>query len=206
MSCTAGSAIEQQLFWLFGLRATGDRFDDNKRDFRRERGQELSFTARYILELIEIEAIVTEDEWLDALLKKFGAEFPATGIFSEFARKHAPETSVRDDPDHALMTWIEFEERLFRTLERHIVSKRLADGFMLSKKADVEGFIKFSLSVQNRRKSRAGSALEHHLAAIFSARKLRFERGARTENNNRPDFLFPGARNTIRQRFQKIAL
>jgi hypothetical protein len=194
MSCTAGSAIEQQLFWLFGLRATGDRFDDNKRDFRRERGQELSFTARYILELIEIEAIVTEDEWLDALLKKFGAEFPATGIFSEFARKHAPETSVRDDPDHALMTWIEFEERLFRTLERHIVSKRLADGFMLSKKADVEGFIKFSLSVQNRRKSRAGSALEHHLAAIFSARKLRFERGARTENNNRPDFLFPGAK------------
>jgi hypothetical protein len=58
----------------------------------------------------------------------------------------------------------------------------------------VEGFIKFSLSVQNRRKSRAGSALEHHLAAIFTSRRLKFERGAKTENNNKPDFLFPGAK------------
>ncbi|MCS3729345.1 type II restriction endonuclease [Bradyrhizobium betae] len=194
MSCAAGSAIEQQLCWLFGLHATGDRFGDNKRDLRRERGQELSFTARYILELIEIEAIITEDEWLEAILKKFGSKFPSTSLFSEFARKHAPETSVRDDPDHALTTWIEFEERLFRTLERHIVSERLANGFMSGKQADVEGFIKFSLSVQNRRKSRAGSALENHLAAIFTARKLKFERGVRTENNNKPDFLFPGAK------------
>ncbi|UGY06653.1 type II restriction endonuclease [Bradyrhizobium quebecense] len=194
MSCAAGSAIEQQLFWLFGLRATGERFDENKRDLRQDRGQELSFTARYILELIEIEAIITEDEWLDALLKKFGAKFPATRLFSEFARRHAPETSIRDDPDHALITWIEFEERLFRTLERYIVSERLADGFMHGRQADVEGFIKFSLSVQNRRKSRAGSALENHLAVIFDARGLKFERGAKTENNNKPDFLFPGAK------------
>ena len=62
------------------------------------------------------------------------------------------------------------------------------------KRADVEGFIKFSLSVQNRRKSRARSALEHHLSAIFTSRRLKFERGAKTENNNKPDFLFPGAK------------
>ena len=111
-----------------------------------------------------------------------------------------------DDPDHALLTWIEFEERLFRTLERHIVSKRLADGFMRGKRADVEGFIKFSLSVQNRRKSRAGSALEHHLATIFTSRKLRFERGAKTENNNKPDFLFPGAKEYGSQAFSAKGL
>lgn len=194
MSCAAGSAIEQQLLWLFGLHAPGERFDNNKRDLRRQSGQELSFTARYILELIEIEAVITEDEWLDVLLKKFGPKFPATEAFSDFARKHAPEASARDDPDHALMTWIEFEERLFRTLERHIVSTRLTEGFMLGKQADVDGFIKFSLSVQNRRKSRAGSALESHLAKIFGTNELKFERGAKTENNNKPDFLFPGAK------------
>ncbi|MCP4621891.1 MAG: type II restriction endonuclease [Bradyrhizobium sp.] len=193
MTCAAGSAIEQQLFWLFGLQATGKEFGRNKRDFRREHGHELSFTARYILELIEIEAIITEDEWLELLLKKFGPTFPPTQLFSAFARENAPDASATDDPDHALVTWIEFEERLFRTLERHIVSNRLAEGFMLGKRPDVEGFIKFSLSVQNRRKSRAGSALESHLATIFTTNHLKFERGARTEHNNKPDFLFPGA-------------
>ena len=49
MSCVSGSAIEQQLFWLFGLKVSGERFGANKRDLRREHGQELSFTARYIL-------------------------------------------------------------------------------------------------------------------------------------------------------------
>ncbi|MEH2494334.1 hypothetical protein V1294_000813 [Bradyrhizobium sp. AZCC 1678] len=194
MSCASDSAIRQQLLWLFGLQATDDKFEDNQRDFRREHGQELSFTARYILEMIEIEAIITEDEWLDLLLKKFGPRFPSTDQFSIFVRKHAPDVSAIDSPDHALTTWIEFEERLFRTLERHIVSNRLADGFMLGKRADVEGFIKFSLSVQNRRKSRAGSALENHLATIFRLNELKFERGAKTENNNKPDFLFPGAK------------
>lgn len=58
---------------------------------------------------------------------------------------------------------------------------------------DVDGFIGFSLSVQNRRKSRAGRALENHLEAVFTAHSLRYERGAVTERNNKPDFLFPGA-------------
>ena len=56
----------------------------------------------------------------------------------------------------------------------------------------MDQFLSFSLSVQNRRKARAGQALEHHLEAIFQARRLRFSRGAETENRNRPDFLFPG--------------
>lgn len=193
MSCAAGSAIEQQLFWLFGLQASGDRFDANSRDFRNEKGRELSFTARYVLDLIGIEAIITEDDWLDRLLEKFGPNFPTTALFSTFARKHAPEIDIHADPDHALMTWIEFEERLFRTLERHIVGLRVKQGFMDAGKADVDGFIQYSLSVQNRRKSRAGSSLENHLSEIFKTENLKFARGAKTENKSKPDFLFPGA-------------
>lgn len=56
----------------------------------------------------------------------------------------------------------------------------------------MEEFIQYSLSVHNRRKSRVGRALEHHVEAIFSAFRLKFERGARTEGNSKPDFLFPG--------------
>jgi EcoRII C terminal len=50
-----------------------------------------------------------------------------------------------------------------------------------------------SLSIQNRRKSRVGLALENHLEAIFKAYDLRFDRGKMTENKSKPDFLFPGA-------------
>lgn len=58
--------------------------------------------------------------------------------------------------------------------------------------ADVDSFIKFSLSVQNRRKSRVGHALEHHLAWILASCEIQYARGAETENRAKPDFLFPG--------------
>lgn len=103
--------------------------------------------------------------------------------------KRANPISPIDDPDAALEAWMEHEEILFRALERSIVKEKLVSGF-----AEVDDFISFSLSVQNRRKSRVGHALENHLAAIFDANDLRYERGARTENNSRPDFLFPGSK------------
>ena len=37
-----------------------------------------------------------------------------------------------------------------------------------------------------------GYAFENHLVAIFESRKLQFQRGCRTENHSKPDFLFPG--------------
>ena len=57
--------------------------------------------------------------------------------------------------------------------------------------SDVESFIKYSLSVLNRRKSRAGKSFENHLEALFKIRKIRYSREAITENRVRPDFLFP---------------
>ncbi len=81
---------------------------------------------------------------------------------------------------------------MFRRLERRIVAERIGGGFLAPEGADVDGFLSFSLSVQNRRKSRAGQALEHHLEAIFTANGIQNVRGAETENKNKPDFLFPG--------------
>jgi hypothetical protein len=43
--------------------------------------------------------------------------------------------------------WMEREEILFRTLEKHLLGDQLRKGFA----EDVDGFIAFSLSVQNRR-------------------------------------------------------
>ena len=87
------------------------------------------------------------------------------------------------------MAWIRHEEMLFRTLERKIVEQQLEQGFN-----DVDHFVRFSLSVQNRRKSRVGYALEHHLKAVFKACKLPFGWQVVTEHRSKVDFLFPGAK------------
>jgi hypothetical protein len=55
----------------------------------------------------------------------------------------------------------------------------------------VEAFLEYSLSVQNRRKARAGLAFENHLEALFVESGIGYVRGARTEGKRTPDFLFP---------------
>jgi len=189
--CPKDSTIEQQLLWLFGL----DHPDGNllhQKDLQDDRDRSLGYVARQILEFIGIEAVVTEDDWLDRLLERFGPVFPGTRVFSAFARDAMSDVDPRDDPDAALIGWMDFEERLFMTLERHIVSERLRQGFLGDGSPDIDGFIKFSLSVQNRRKSRAGWAFGNHIEAILQAHDLRFKREATTEKRNGPDFLFPG--------------
>ncbi len=185
--------MEQQLLWLFGLALVRDH-KIRQRDLRKDQGPEIGFAARYILDALEIEIVEPEADVLDKLLKKFGGKFPNTRAFSEFARKSLADVSASGNPDATIMAWIEREEALFRRLERHIVAQRLTKGFMGKDGADIDGFIKFSLSVQNRRKARVGQALEHHLEALFNAHQVQFARGAETENRNKPDFLFPGPR------------
>ena len=65
---------------------------------------------------------------------------------------------------------------------------RGGSGFSADK---VEEFIAFSLSVQNRRKSRVGHALENHIEQIFKTLGVQHARGAYTEGKSKPDFLFP---------------
>ena len=47
-------------------------------------------------------------------------------------------------------------------------------------------------SVQNRRKSRVGSAFEHHIEEVFLRQGIRYDRTKITENKSKPDFIFPG--------------
>lgn len=96
-----------------------------------------------------------------------------------------------EEPDKASLRWIEQEEKLFKRLERHMVARRLEQGFSDDSTTDVEGFIQFSLSVHNRRKSRVGYALENHLEEIFNTHNLMYSRTQSTENKSKPDFLFP---------------
>lgn len=112
---------------------------------------------------------------------------------------------------------------MFRRLERRIVSKRLEEGFRDGNRINVDDFIKYSLSVQNRRKSRMGYSLENHLEAVFLALNIGYVRGTVTELRYKPDFLFPstkaykdapaeghpcltmlGAKSTCRERWRQV--
>lgn len=186
-----GSTLENQIAWLFGLdgeMGAGFRFEG----FEGASDRGLDFVARYILEELGIEPEEPEADRLDGIIARFNGAFPASREFSALARQHAGAPDPRDDPDGALLGWLEFEDSLFRRLERHIVSTRLQGGFLADGVADVDGFLQFSLSVQNRRKSRMGLSFENHVEAALSGLAIRFERGARTEGNSKPDFLFPG--------------
>jgi hypothetical protein len=189
--CGVGTTIEKQLLWLFGLKVSGQ--DIVEKDLRSTADVELGLSARYVLGLIGVEARIEDDDWLSQLTLRFGSKFPTTAEFSAFARKVVADVDVMGDPDGALMRWLEQEELLFYTLERHLIAKRLEDGFSIGETADVDGFIRFSLSVQNRRKSRAGYSLENHLQFVFDQFGLTYQRGARTEGKRKPDFLFPGS-------------
>lgn len=188
----ATGAVQNQLLWLFGLEPPGDQ-NVTVQQLDAEHDTELGFAARYILDGLSIEPEEPEADRLDRLIEAYGLVFPKTRAFSELARRSLPEVSAIDDPDGALVDWLDQEERLFRRLERRIVAERIGNGFQAAGVIDVDGFLSFSLSVQNRRKARAGQALENHLEAVFLAQGIRFARGAQTENRNKPDFLFPGA-------------
>ena len=187
----AAGTTQNQLLWLFGLEHPENQ-NLTIQHLDATHDTELGFVARYVLDELAIEPEEPEAAHLDQLIDPFGLVFPKTRAFSALARASLPEVSAADDADGALVDWLDREEQLFRRLERRIVAERVSDGFHASGLVDVDGFLAFSLSVQNRRKARAGQALENHLEAVFEAQEIRYTRGAETENRNKPDFLFPG--------------
>lgn len=186
------STVQNQLLWLFGFEA------EPKLGFEAHRvagdeDAELDFAARLILDEIGVEYEDPEANTLDSIIERFGSTFPKTRDFSDLARLTLPGVDARDDPDAALLAWLDHEEAMFRRLERRIVGDRISEGFGSGESVDVDGFLKYSLQVQNRRKSRMGRSFEHHLEAVFRAQELKFDVQVHTEHGNTADFLFPGS-------------
>lgn len=184
-----GSSAASQMEWLFGF--SDETYPKFSVRAELENDQDrVGFAATFVLESIGVVVEKTQNSFLDTMLDRFSGTFPSTREFSAFARSTLPDVSARDDVDAAVMAWMEREEILFRTLERHKLGDRLRSGF---DSEDVDGFLGFALSVLNRRKSRVGLALENHIEHALVALDIRFERAPLTENRSKPDFLFPGA-------------
>lgn len=146
-------------------------------------------------QLIDIASANTPEKQLETNIQELVSlytDFPETKQMAKLARDiynkiHGiTDVEICKLPDIQLLKWIDTEYSLFRGFEEKIYAPVYSTPF-----PNCQELIKFSNIILNRRKSRAGKSLEHHLATIFTAAKLEYEEQAITEDNKKPDFLFP---------------
>lgn len=146
-------------------------------------------------QLIDVTQANTPEKQLETDIQELVAlytDFPETRQMAEFARTiynkvhNITDAKICDTPDEQLLKWIDTEYSLFRSFEEKVYEPIYSKPF-----PNCQELIKFSNIILNRRKSRAGKSLEHHLATIFTAAELEYEEQAVTEDNKKPDFLFP---------------
>lgn len=147
--------------------------------------------------LIDINRKWTSEIRVKRLIEEFTSnqtDFPGTQEMATEAQKcynkayNITTQHLIDYPDDILLKWIDTEFTLFRCLEEKLYRSVISKPF-----SNIESFIQTANEVLNRRKSRAGKSLEHHLSNIFTQNRLIFEEQAITEENKKPDFLFPNS-------------
>ena len=193
------STVANQILWLFGINDISHPGFSVRGELESEQDR-IAFASRIILEQIGVEIQDSADTYLDDMIEMFGGSFPPTKDFSEYARSTLRDVNALECPDIALMSWMEREEILFRTLERYLIAERLSQGFV------VDDFLSLSLSVQNRRKSRVGYALENHMEKIFADCGILYDRTKVTENKSKPDFIFPSIKKYHDVSFNQVLL
>lgn len=130
-----------------------------------------------------------------AFIKATKTDFPPTFELANNARNcylvafGVSENQIIRNPDKELLRWLDAEYNLFKGFENDRYGKRIESPFKT-----VEELVEFANTILNRRKSRAGKSLEHHLSFIFNAFKIPYSIQSTTEENKRPDFLFPGVK------------
>lgn len=135
------------------------------------------------------------DKLLDCFkvfIQTLSIDFPPTIKLASSARDcynsayGITEQIIKKKPDIQLLGWLDAEFQLFKTLENDRYSDTIKTPFK-----SVEELIGTANTILNRRKSRAGRSLEHHLAQIFDTFSLNYTSQATTEGKKKPDFIFP---------------
>ncbi len=189
--CESNSETELQLRSIFG--AFEQQFETSLIDLGVQEAR-IELPIQMLLSELGVELYQTkanDTDKLTFLIDKFGDEFPTTRKFSEVARElSSSDSDAVSNPDEVLVEWMSEEEHLFKLFERKRVADQLKAGFG-ENGDDVDQFISFSLSVQNRRKSRSGHAFENHIECILIENHVEFIRSGKTEGKKKPDFLMP---------------
>jgi type II restriction enzyme len=142
-------------------------------------------------------------------LQSLNIDFPPTLDLATNARNcyinsyGTTPNQTKSNPDKEILNWLGAEYDLFKTIENDRYSELIQNPF-----PSVEDLVKSANTILNRRKSRAGKSLEHHLEEIFRISELTFQTQVTTENNKKPDFLFPNIEAYNNSKFdnQKLVL
>ena len=149
-------------------------------------------------QIIDVNRTEQPEKRLLTLINEFIArysDFPDTRIMANGARTCFNEANgivprnIISAPDDVLLGWLDTEYTLFKYMEEKVYSDITTKPF-----PNIDTFVAMANEVLNRRKSRAGKSLEHHLADIFTNNELIFEEQVITEENKKPDFIFPNGK------------
>lgn len=144
-----------------------------------------------IIDVQRVSAETQEKLSIQEFINGLDVDFPASDVMSAAARAIEEKAYdhigyIRLNPDEKIISWTNMEYTLFRALEYARYGEIITNGFQ-----SVDEFVRVANVVLNRRKSRAGKSLEHHLSAIFDGNCIEYSSQAVTEGNKKPDFLFP---------------
>lgn len=134
----------------------------------------------------------TEDECLSRRFEIFAQaldDFPVTAAFAQEAREGLLNCALAfasDPSDKRLSALVDAEYRLFRMVERKICTPVITQTF-----ATIDDFLAVAQSVLQRRKSRAGKSLEHHVEYLLRESAVPFVTQPEVDGT-RPDILIPG--------------
>lgn len=146
-------------------------------------------------QIIDVNQKELPEQKLLSLINNFVAlyaDFPDTRIMAKGARTCYNDANgvlirnIINTPDEILLGCLDTEYTLFKYMEEKVYSDITTKPFK-----SIDAFVAMANEVLNRRKSRAGKSLEHHLADIFIKNDLLFEEQVITEENKKPDFVFP---------------
>ena len=143
-----------------------------------------------VLAILGWDEPVYENRWrVDDVIKQFpdiGDKLPSGAEISSYVYQCLSSELDIDDADSSIIKLYEAEEALFLLLEENLYGEKVRQGF-----DDFKDFITLAKSMTQSRRSRAGKALENHLEIVLLDRGVDFSREERTENKNKPDFIFP---------------
>ncbi|MDR7316059.1 type II restriction endonuclease [Brevibacillus nitrificans] len=152
----------------------------------------VGITANETNQLIKKSNTADEEPTFEMLFEQYitnlTVDFPDTAEVSRKARDFHSilNRKAQQDADKMLLSWLHTEFELFKAIEQKRYQNRISTPF-----SSVDELVECANTLLNRRKSRAGKSLEHHLSEMFQKRDLLFSSQAKTEGNKKPDFIFP---------------
>lgn len=144
-----------------------------------------------LIDTAKVQPELCEQNAVREFISSLNVDFPTSEIMSAAARDIQNKVYnhidyIQTNPDRKIIDWTNMEFALFRAIEYARYGEIISKGF-----STVDEFVKIAHMVLNRRKSRAGKSLEHHLEAIFDGNGIIYTAQAVTEGNKKPDFIFP---------------